>query len=111
MSPEAQLVRYETEYLSIACEISGPAGGTPVFLLHGWPDDIRTWDRIVPRLHAAGYQTRVPYLRGFGPTRFRDPAAPRTGQLSALGQDLLDLADAMSCDRFIAIGHDWGARA
>jgi pimeloyl-ACP methyl ester carboxylesterase len=111
MSQQAELVRFETECLSIACEVSGPAGGAPVFLLHGWPDDVRTWDRILPRLHAAGYQTRAPYLRGFGPTHFRDPVGPRTGQLSALGQDLLELADAMSCDRFTAIGHDWGARA
>jgi len=111
MSQQTQLVRCETEHLSIACEVSGPARGAPVFLLHGWPDDVRTWDRILPPLHAAGYQTRVPYLRGCGTTRFRDPAARRTGQLSALGQDLLDLADAMSCDRFTAVGHDWGARA
>ena len=69
MSGSAELVLYQTERLSIACEVSGPANGSPVFLMHGWPDDVRTWDRILPSLHAAGYRTIAPYLRGFGPTR------------------------------------------
>lgn len=105
------LQQIETPSLSIACEISGPADGSPVILLHGWPDDVRTWDAMLPGLHAAGWRCIVPYLRGFGPTRFRSEAIPRSGQLSALGQDVLDLADALALQRFAVIGHDWGARA
>src|SRR5215831_12690890 len=84
-------IQFGTSALSIACEISGPENGLPVILLHGWPDDARTWDRVLPALHAVGRQTYVPYLRGVGPTRFRDPSTARSGQLSALGQDVIDL--------------------
>lgn len=107
--PRLQIV--QTSTLSIGCEISGPRDGRPVFLLHGWPDDPRTWDRLLPSLHAAGWRTFAPYLRGFGPTRFRHAGTMRSGQLSALGQDLLDLADALGLERFALVGHDWGARA
>ncbi|AMB43951.1 alpha/beta hydrolase [Methylobacterium sp. AMS5] len=100
-----------TPLLDIAYEVGGPPDGFPVLLLHGWPDDIRTWDAIVPTLHAAGFRTFAPYLRGFGPTRFRGADIPRSGQLAALGADLLDLADALNLDRFAVVGHDWGARA
>jgi pimeloyl-ACP methyl ester carboxylesterase len=101
----------ETPTLAIATEISGPEDGRLVILLHGWPDDVRTWDRILPSLHGAGYRTVVPYLRGFGPTRFRTPEIARSGQLAALGQDVLDLADALGAARVAVVGHDWGARA
>lgn len=101
----------QTPTLSIGCEISGPPEGFPVMLLHGWPDDVRTWDLILPVLHRAGMRTIVPYLRGFGATRFRHAETPRSGQLSALGQDVIDLADALGLERFALIGHDWGARA
>jgi pimeloyl-ACP methyl ester carboxylesterase len=104
-------LRISTPLLDIAYEASGPIGGKPVILLHGWPDHIRTWDRILPELHAANLRTYVPSLRGFGATRFRDSATPRTGQLSALGQDLLDFADSLGLKRFAVVGHDWGARA
>lgn len=100
-----------TRVLKIAYETGGPDDGFPVVLLHGWPDDVRTWDAIVPALHAAGFRTLAPYLRGFGPTRFRGADIPRSGQLAALGADLLDLADALGLARFAVIGHDWGARA
>lgn len=99
-----------TPLLDIAYEESGPADGPPVILLHGWPDDARTWDRVLPALHAAGLRTIVPWLRGFGPTRFRSADAPRTGQPVSLGRDLLDFADALGFARFSAVGHDWGAR-
>lgn len=82
-----------------------------MILLHGWPDDVRTWDGILPSLHAAGWRTIVPYLRGFGDTRFRDVSIMRTGQLSAIGQDVMDLANAMELSAFAVVGHDWGARA
>ena len=106
-----QMISFDTKVLSIACEVSGPERGSPLILLHGWPDDPRTWDRVLPALHAAGRRTFVPYLRGFGPTRFRNQAVLRSGQLSALGQDVMDLADVVGLKRFAVIGHDWGARA
>ncbi|HXO98238.1 MAG TPA: alpha/beta fold hydrolase, partial [Chthoniobacterales bacterium] len=95
-----QLTTVESATLAIGCELSGPADGHPVILLHGWPDDIRTWDRILPALHGARFKTIVPYLRGFGTTRFRFPETARSGQLSALGQDLLDLADGLGLEHF-----------
>ncbi|HXL27555.1 MAG TPA: alpha/beta hydrolase [Chthoniobacterales bacterium] len=106
-----QLTTVESATLAIGCELSGPADGHPVILLHGWPDDIRTWDRILPALHGARFKTIVPYLRGFGATRFRFPETARSGQFSALGQDLLDLADGLGLEHFAVVGHDWGARA
>jgi pimeloyl-ACP methyl ester carboxylesterase len=100
-----------TPTLSIACEVSGPRSGGPAILLDGWPDDVRTWDRVLPSLHAAGYRTIVPYQRGFGPTRFRSAETFRSGQLSALGADVLELADGLELPSFAVIGHDWGALA
>jgi len=100
-----------TPVLDVGVEVSGPRAGTPVLLLHGWPDDVRTWDGVLPFLHQAGCRTFAPYLRGFGPTRFRSARTMRSGQLSALGQDVLDLASALGLGRFALIGHDWGARA
>jgi pimeloyl-ACP methyl ester carboxylesterase len=100
-----------TKRLEVACEVTGPQDGRDVILLHGWPDDARTWDGVLPTLHAAGWRTIVPYLRGYGETRFRDASAMRSGQLSALGQDVIDLAHAMKLSKFAVLGHDWGARA
>jgi pimeloyl-ACP methyl ester carboxylesterase len=100
-----------TPVLDVAVEISGPESGAPVVLLHGWPDDVRTWDGVLPILHSSGFRTFVPYLRGVGPTRFRSADTLRSGQLAALGQDLLDLADALALSGFAVVGHDWGARA
>jgi pimeloyl-ACP methyl ester carboxylesterase len=79
-------------------------------LLHGWPDDVRTFDRTVPALQAAGWRTYRPYVRGFGPTEFRSGHTMRSGQIAALTQDVLDFADALGLERFAFIGHDWGAR-
>lgn len=103
--------RAATPLLDVAFETGGPAGGAPLILLHGWPDDVRTWDPVLPALHAAGWRSIVPWLRGYGATRFRSAATMRSGQLAALGQDLLDLADALGLARFAVVGHDWGARA
>lgn len=109
--PSVRRVTVTTPVLEIACELSGPEGGHPVMLLHGWPDDIRTWDEIIPTLHANGLRTIVPSLRGFGETRFRSANTPRSGQLSALGQDLIDCLDALNLEHCAIVGHDWGARA
>ncbi|MEO3472445.1 alpha/beta hydrolase [Roseomonas sp. CAU 1739] len=97
--------------LHVAVELSGPESGQPVVLLHGFPDDVRTWDGVAPPLAAAGCRVVVPYLRGYGPTRYRDPATPRSGQQAALGADLLALMDALGIGRALLAGYDWGGRA
>jgi pimeloyl-ACP methyl ester carboxylesterase len=99
----------QTPILDIAYEESG--AGFPVILLHGFPDDVRAWDGVAPPLVKAGYRVLVPYLRGYGPTRFRDPAAPRMGEQAAIGQDLIDFASALNLPRFAVAGYDWGGRA
>src|SRR5271166_2212788 len=111
MSEQPRLVRVRTATLEIACEVSGPDGGAPVILLHGFPDDPRTWDGAVSQLVPAGYRTIVPYLRGYGPTRFPEAATLRSGQQAALGQDLLDLMDGLKIGRATLAGYDWGGRA
>ncbi len=100
-----------TPVLDIAYEETGPADGPPVVLMHGFPDDVRTWDGVVPPLAAAGCRVLVPYLRGYGPTRFLSPATPRSGQQAALGQDLRDFLDALGIARAGLAGYDWGGRA
>lgn len=111
MSAEPALKRVRTATLEIAYEESGPAGGDPVILLHGFPDDVRAWDGVVPPLAQSGLRVLVPYLRGYGPTRFLEPATPRSGQQAALGQDLLDFMDALGIARAALAGYDWGGRA
>ena len=101
----------ETPALRIAYEDSGPRDGFPIFLLHGFPDDARAYDGVLPSLLRARYRTIVPYLRGYGPTRFRDAGAPRMAEQAAIGQDLIDLADALTLGRFAVVGYDWGGRA
>jgi pimeloyl-ACP methyl ester carboxylesterase len=101
----------DTTLLRIAYREQGASGDVPVLLLHGWPDDASSWDAVTARLAPAGFRTIAPYLRGFGPTRFLSDATPRSGQLSALGRDTLELADALGLKRFALVGHDWGARA
>jgi pimeloyl-ACP methyl ester carboxylesterase len=100
-----------TGVLEIAYEESGPAGGAPVVLLHGFPDDVRAWDGVVTPLAAAGRRVLVPYLRGYGPTRFLDPTTPRMAQQAAIGQDLLDFLDALALPPAALAGYDWGGRA
>ena len=97
--------------LDVAVELHGPEGGQPVVLLHGFPDDVRAWDGVAPVLAAEGFRVAVPYLRGYGPTRYRDPATPRSGQQGALGADLLALMDALGFGRALLAGYDWGGRA
>ncbi len=101
----------DTLALRIAYEEMGAAQNFPIFLLHGFPDDVRAWDAVVPPLVQAGYRTIVPYLRGYGPTRFRDATAPRMAEQAAIGQDLIDLADALKVQKFAVAGYDWGGRA
>lgn len=108
---DRETIVVRTSELNVACEVSGPTDGQPVFLLHGWPDDPRSWDGVLPALHERGFRTYVPALRGFGATRFAGDDAPRFGQLSALGKDLLETMDGLGIERCNVVGHDWGARA
>jgi pimeloyl-ACP methyl ester carboxylesterase len=101
----------ETSLLQVGYEVAGPEGGFPVILLHGWPDDVRTWDAVLPSLHAAGYRSYTPWLRGYGATEFLRPETCRSGQLVALGQDAVEFAAALNLGRHALVGHDWGARA
>ena len=101
----------DTPVLSIAYEDTGDPRGFPIILLHGFPDDVRAFDAVVPPLVKAGHRVLVPYLRGYGPTRFRDPAAPRLAEQAAIGQDVIDFADGLTLPRFAVAGYDWGGRA
>jgi pimeloyl-ACP methyl ester carboxylesterase len=100
-----------TPTLEIAYEASGREAGTPVVLLHGFPDDPRAYDGALDGLDALGCQALVPWLRGYGPTRFLDPATPRSGQQAALGADLRAFLDALDIDAAVLVGYDWGGRA
>jgi pimeloyl-ACP methyl ester carboxylesterase len=111
MMASAELNRVRTGTLDIAYEESGPADGAPVFLMHGFPYDVRTYDAVVPLLAAAGCRAIVPYLRGYGPTRFLSADTPRSGQQAALGNDLKELMDALGVGRAVLAGYDWGGRA
>ena len=97
--------------LEVAYEESGPAIGPAVVLLHGFPYDVRAFDEVVPPLAAAGCRVLVPYLRGYGATRFLSPATPRSGQQAVLAHDLLALMDALGIPRAVLAGYDWGGRA
>jgi pimeloyl-ACP methyl ester carboxylesterase len=100
-----------TATLDVAYEESGDPAGAPVVLLHGWPYDPRCYDEVVPPLVAAGCRVIVPYLRGFGATRFLSAATLRSGQQAALGNDLRELLDALGIERATLAGYDWGGRA
>ncbi len=101
----------QTSTLEIAYDVYGDDSGFPVVLLHGFPDDAHAWDTVAPPLAAAGYRVLVPYLRGYGPTRFLDPKAPRMAQQAAIAQDLMDFMDALKIERASLSGYDWGGRA
>jgi pimeloyl-ACP methyl ester carboxylesterase len=88
----------------------GPAGGPPVILLHGWPYDIHSYAEVTALLVAKGYRVVVPYLRGYGTTRFLSDGTFRNGQQSALAVDVINLMDALKMDKAVIAGFDWGAR-
>jgi pimeloyl-ACP methyl ester carboxylesterase len=90
---------------------AGPDTGAPVLLLHGFPYDVHAFDEVTPLLSEAGCKVYVPYLRGYGPTRFLSDETPRSGQQAALAKDLLDLLDALHIQKATLAGHDWGGRA
>ncbi len=97
--------------LDVAYLEAGPADGPPTVLLHGFPYDVHSYDAARERLAAGGRRVIVPYLRGYGPTRFLKADAPRVGQQAALGLDLLALLDALHIQRATLAGYDWGGRA
>ena len=105
------LKQIDAGVLKVTYAESGDPGGTPVVLLHGFPYDIQAYDEVAPRLVAKGLRVIVPYLRGYGPTRFLDAATPRSGEQAALGADLLALMDALGLGRALLGGYDWGGRA
>lgn len=88
----------------------GPRDGEAVILLHGWPYDIHSYARVAPQLAAKGYRVIVPYLRGYGSTRFLSAATPRNGQPSAMAADVVALMDTLGIKRAVFAGFDWGAR-
>jgi pimeloyl-ACP methyl ester carboxylesterase len=97
--------------LNVAYYEAGPADGPVVMLLHGFPSDIHAYVDVAPQLAAQGCRAIVPYLRGYGPTRFRDDKTPRSGEQAAIGADLIALMDALSIKRAVFAGYDWGGRA
>jgi pimeloyl-ACP methyl ester carboxylesterase len=109
--PKFPIRTIRTPVLDLAYEEHGPPGGDAVVLLHGFPYDPRCYDPMVSPLAAGGYRVIVPYLRGYGPTRFLSAATMRSGQQAALASDLIDLLDALSIERAALVGYDWGGRA
>ncbi|WP_244817944.1 alpha/beta fold hydrolase [Caballeronia sp. Lep1P3] len=96
--------------LDIGYAQAGPENGAPVILLHGWPYDIHSFAEVAPMLAAAGYRVIVPYLRGYGSTRFLSADTPRNGQQAVVAVDIIALMDALRIERALVAGFDWGAR-
>jgi pimeloyl-ACP methyl ester carboxylesterase len=105
------LKQVDAGLLSVGYAEAGPAHGRAVVLLHGWPYDIHSYADVTPVLASAGYRVIVPYLRGYGTTRFLSGATLRNGQQSVLGVDVIALMDALGIGEAIIAGFDWGARA
>ena len=110
VAPLGPLKQIDAGDLNVGYAESGPRDGRPVVLLHGWPYDIHTYAEAAPLLAAAGYRTIIPYLRGYGTTRFRSAQTPRNGQQAAIGMDVIALMDALDVKKAIIGGCDWGAR-
>ena len=104
------LKQIDAGMLNVGYAEAGPANGAPVILLHGWPYDIYSFVDVTPLLAGAGYRVIVPYLRGYGTTRFLSSDTVRTGQPSALAADLIALMDALKVEKATLAGFDWGAR-
>ena len=100
-----------TKQLTIAFRDIGPSNAQVVFLMHGFPYDVHAYDEVAENLSNKGFRCIIPYLRGYGDTRFNSNAIIRSGQQAALGADLLNLMDALDIPRAILGGYDWGGRA
>ena len=106
-----ELKSIEAGVLEIAYLDDGPKDGWPCILGHGFPYDVNAYEHVTPILADTGARVIVPYLRGYGPTRFLSTDTPRSGEQAALGADLLALMDALKINRAIIGGYDWGGRA
>ena len=106
----ASLKQIDAGVLNVGYAEAGPANGSPVILLHGWPYDIHSYVDVAPLLASAGYRVIVPYLRGYGTTRFLSGDTPRNGQQAVIAVDNIALMDALKIERAIVAGCDWGAR-
>jgi pimeloyl-ACP methyl ester carboxylesterase len=106
----ASLKQIDAGLLNVGYAEAGPADGKPVILLHGWPYDIYSFVDVAPMLASAGYRVVVPYLRGYGSTRFISDATFRNGQPSAIAVDIIELMNALKIDEATLAGFDWGAR-
>jgi pimeloyl-ACP methyl ester carboxylesterase len=104
------LKQIDAGVLNVGYADAGPADGPPVILLHGWPYDIHSFADVAPALASAGYRVIIPYLRGYGTTRFLSSETVRNGQPSALGADVIALMDALKIEQATLAGFDWGAR-
>jgi pimeloyl-ACP methyl ester carboxylesterase len=104
------LKQIDAGVLNVGYAEAGPANGPPVILLHGWPYDIYTYVDVTPLLASAGYRVLVPYVRGYGPTRFLSSATLRNGQPSAVAVDVVAFMDALRIEKATLAGCDWGAR-
>ncbi|ARP84775.1 alpha/beta hydrolase [Bordetella genomosp. 8] len=109
--PFAPLRNVNAGPLNVGYAEAGPATGPVVILLHGWPHDIHSYADVAPLLAAAGYRVIVPYLRGYGTTRFLSADTPRNGQQSVFAADLIVLMDSLKIDKAVLAGFDWGGRA
>jgi len=105
-----QVTQIDAGALDVGYVDAGPADGPAVVLLHGWPYDIHSFQEVTPRLVASGYRVIVPYLRGYGTTRFLSEETVRNGEQVALALDAVALMDALAIERAIVAGFDWGAR-
>jgi pimeloyl-ACP methyl ester carboxylesterase len=110
-APLEPLRNVDAGALNVAFHEAGPADGPTVILLHGFPYDIHSFVDVGPQLASQGCRVIIPYLRGFGGTRFRDPATPRSGEQAALGADVIALMDVLGIARAVLAGHNWGGRA
>jgi pimeloyl-ACP methyl ester carboxylesterase len=104
------LKQIDADVLNVGYAEAGPANGPVVILLHGWPYDIYSFVDVTPLLASAGYRVIVPYLRGYGTTRFLSSETVRNGQPAAIAVDLVALMDALKIEKAILAGFDWGAR-
>jgi pimeloyl-ACP methyl ester carboxylesterase len=104
------LKQIDAGVLNVGYAEAGPANGRLVILLHGWPYDIHSYVDVAPLLASAGYRVLIPYLRGYGRTRFLSGETFRNGQQSALAADIIALMDALKIEKAILAGYDWGAR-
>jgi pimeloyl-ACP methyl ester carboxylesterase len=108
--PTMSVRQVRTDLLDIGYHETGPENGRPVLLLHGFPYDMHSYVEVAPLLAAQGYRVIVPFLRGYGTTRFVDANTPRSGQQAAMGADVIALMDALHIPEAVLAGYDWGGR-